>query len=77
MASQLGDALDTLEEASDTSAVIGRLLRRALDTIGDAVDTLTEDGPAEFTPLGEDFRQAGDSLYDAMSGLLEEMDGLK
>lgn len=76
LSSQLGDALDTLEEASDTSAVIGRLLRRALDTIGDAVDTLTEDGPAEFTPLGEDFRQAGDSLYDAMSGLLEEMDGL-
>lgn len=73
---QLGDALEELEDASDSAAIIGRLLRRALDTIGDAVDDLTANGPAEFTPLGEDFRQAGNGLYDAMGSLLDEMDGL-
>ncbi len=74
---QLENALDGLQDASGTSAAIGRLMRRSFDVIGRAVDGLTRDGPAEFTPLGEDFRQSSDSLFDALSGLSGEMDGLQ
>ena len=72
----LGGALEDLEDASNSAAAIGRLLRRALDTIGDAVDDLTANGPAEFTPLGEEFRQSGDSLYESLNSLFDEMEGL-
>ena len=76
LSGELEDALEELQGAANSSAAIGRLLDRAFDTIGDAVDDLTADGPAEFTPLGEEFRQASDSLYSSMSGLFDEMEGL-
>ena len=76
LSSHLGSALEELEDASDSSAAIGRLLRRALDTIGSAVDDLTANGPAEFTPLGEEFRQTGDSLYGSLNSLFDELEGL-
>lgn len=74
---QLGNALAELQDAAGTSGAIGRGLHRAFDTIGGAVDDLTRDGPTEFTPLGEDFRLSGDSLFSALSGLSDEMDGLR
>ena len=76
LAKKLRDALGGLQDAAGSSTDIGRLLRRALNTIGGAVDSLTGDGPSEFTPLGEDFRAASDSLYDALGGLSGEMEGL-
>ena len=77
LSGHLGDALEEFEDAASSSAAIGRLMRRSLDTIGDAVDLLTADGPAEFTPLGDDFRQASGGLFDALSGLSNEMEGLR
>lgn len=76
LAQKLQDALEDLQNAAGGSAIIGRRLRRALDTIGGAVDDLTGGGPAEFTPLGEGFREASDSLYDALGGLSGEMEEL-
>ena len=74
---KLEDVLAELQDAAGSSASIGRLLRRAMDAIGGAVDELTREGPAQFTPLGEDFRQAGDGLFDALAGLSGEMEGLR
>lgn len=76
LSKKLGDALGDLQDMSSSSAAIGRLLRRAFDAIGDGVDILTRDGPAEFIPLGDGFRQASDGLYDALGGLSDEMAGL-
>lgn len=73
---RLGDALRELREASSSSAAIGRLLYSAFRTIRGAVDDLTGNGPAAFSPLGADFREAGDSLYDAAAGLSGEMESL-
>lgn len=72
----LGDALNRMQEAADNAASIGGLLWGAFDKIGNAIDSLTGSGPAAFKPLGEDFRQASDSLYDAMSGLSGELSSL-
>ena len=77
LSGELESALKELQGASTSSAAIGRLLRRAFDRIGDAVDGLTRDGPAEFTPLGEEFSQAGDSLFDSLAGLSAEMGQLR
>ena len=76
LSNHLGDALEELEDASDSAALIGRLLRQSMDTLGDAVDGLTANGPAQFTPLGEGFRLSGDSLYQSLNGLFDEMEGL-
>lgn len=73
---KLRDALEQLQDVSASSASIGRLLHSAFRTISDAVDSLTGDGPVEFSPLGEDIRTAGDGLYDAMAGLSGEMKSL-
>lgn len=77
LSGKLRETLEELQGASDSSAAIGRLLRRAFDTIGGAVDDLTRDGPVEFTPLGEDFRQASGGLFDALAGLSGEMKELR
>lgn len=69
----LKDVLDELQGASGSSAAIGRLLRRAFDAIGGAVDDLTRDGPAEFIPLGDGFHQDSGGLFDALGGLSGEM----
>lgn len=73
---KLGQALRDLRDVSTSAGVIGRLLRDAFQTIGKALDGLTENGPVEFSPLGDEVRQAGDSLYDAMAGLSGEMETL-
>lgn len=70
------DALEDLRDAADSSAAIGRLLESAFDAIGDEVDQLTRNGPAQFTNLGEAAREASDSLYDALGGLSSEMEEL-
>ena len=74
---QLGRALDRLEDVSRSAAAIGRLMRDAFRTIGDAVEDLTAEGPVRLSPLGSGFREAGDGLYDALSGLTDEMDALR
>lgn len=76
LSGRLGEALDRLRDVSDSSAAIGTLLRRAFDTISGAVSDLTAKGPTQFTPLGDSFRQDSDGLFDALSGLSGEMEGL-
>lgn len=76
LSGQLRDVLEELQDATGTSSAIGRLMHRSFDTIGKAVDDLTRNGPTEFTPLGEDFRQSSDGLFNALSGLSDEMEGL-
>ena len=73
---QLKEALGQLQEVSGASADIGRLLRGAFRTVSGAVDGLTGGGPVQFTPIGTDIREAGDSLYDAMACLSGEMESL-
>ena len=76
MSGRLGDALEDLQDAANSSAAIGRLLKSAFRSIGDGVDQLTRSGPAQFTNLGEEAREASESLYDALGGLSGEMEEL-
>ena len=76
LSDRLGDALEDLRNASNSSAAVGRLLESAFDAIGDGVDQLTRNGPPQFTQLGEAAREASDSLFDALGGLNDEMEGL-
>ena len=76
LSGQLSDVLRELQGASGSAGSIGRLLERAFDTIGDGVEELTREGPTQFTPLGEEAREASDGLFSALSGLSGEMEGL-
>ena len=69
-------ALERFKGASDSTAAIGSLAGRAFDTISGAVKELTSKGPVSFIPLGDQFRQASDGLFDALGGLSGEMDAL-
>lgn len=76
MSNQLGNALEDLQDAANSSASIGRLLKSAFQAISSGVDQLTSSGPARFISLGEEAREAGDSLYSALNGLSGEMETL-
>lgn len=76
LSDRLGDAFGDLRHAAGSSADIGRLLESAFQAIGGGVDQLTQGGPAQFTGLGQEAREAGDSLYDALGGLSVEMEEL-
>lgn len=76
MSGQLGNALEGLQDAANSSAAIGRLLNSAFRAIGDGVDQLTRSGPAQFTNLGDEAREAGEELFDALGGLSGEMEQL-
>lgn len=73
LAGELGDALEELGKVSDSAASIGELLSGAFHTAEEVVEELTAEGPRKFTPLGEEAREAGDSLFSSLSGLSEEM----
>lgn len=76
MSDRLGDAAADLQDMSGSSAAVGRLLSSAFDAIGDGVDQLTGSGPARFTNLGEEAREASEDLYGALGGLSGEMEEL-
>lgn len=73
---KLGEALGKLQIVSDSAADMGTLLRRAFDTVSGAVSAFTAKGPTRFTPLGDGFREDSGGLFDALSGLSGEMEGL-
>lgn len=76
ISSQLKAALEQFKNASDSTGSIGTLASRAFDTLSRALKDFTAKGPAEFSPLGDGFRQDSGGLFDALSGLSGEMDGL-
>lgn len=72
----MGDAIDALRGASNITAGIGGRLENAFEAMGGAVDELRRDGPVTLRPLGDSFREDGDGLYDAVTSLSKEMEGL-
>lgn len=69
-------ALEKLRSASDLLSDAGKSLQSAFSAIGEAVDTLTENGPREFLLLGENFRKSGDSLYESVSAISDDVEAL-
>ena len=71
MPGSLGDALE------QDAAYIGDSLESAFRTMGDVASGLAEDGPVEFATLGEDYRAAGESLFDSLGSLSGQMTDLR
>ena len=72
----LGEALDRLKDMSGASAQAGKLLSSAFSTMSEVTDTLTEDGPRTFTPLGDKAQESTDSLYGSLNSLSGELEAL-
>ncbi len=72
----LGEALDRLKDMSGSSAQAGKLLSSAFSTMSEVTDTLTEDGPRTFTPLGDKAQESTDSLYGSLNSLSGELEAL-
>lgn len=72
----VNNALDNFEDAADAASSIGKSLESAFTSFGDAVRVLTEDGPKEFLRLGDDFRNAGNTLQGSVSSITDDLEAL-
>ena len=75
-----GKLSTALEELADVSAIggsVSRKLESAFSAMSKAVERLTEDGPLELSPLGQEARDASDDLYASLSDLSDGMEELR
>lgn len=73
----LDSALEGLADASATGGAVSRKLKGAFSAMSSAVEKLTEDGPLELLPLGQEARDAGNDLYAALSDFSGGMEDLR
>ena len=73
----LGDALKKLGDTAALASGLSRRLAGAFDSLHDVVSGLAEDGPIEFTTLGQEVRDASDDLFGSLSDLSDEMQALQ
>jgi len=76
LSGQLGSAMRKLADAAALAAPVGRGLERAFAIARTVAEDLAQDGPTQFTPLGEAAREAGRGLFDSLSSLSQELEGL-
>ena len=80
-AQQLAESSDDLSKAmSDLISVggtVSRKLESAFSAMRKSVERLTEDGPLELSPLGQEARDASDDLYASLSDLSGSMEELR
>ena len=74
---ELSTALKQLSDASSAGGSVSRKLESAFSAMSRAVERLTEDGPLELTPLGQEARDAGDDLYASLSDLSGSLSELR
>lgn len=70
MTEGLSDGLKSLSYASED-------ISDALGDMKDIFEELSEEEPLEFVKLGDEFRSSGENLFDSLSGMSTELDGLK
>lgn len=73
----LEDALKKLGDTASLASGLSRRLESAFDALRGVVSDLAEDGPIEFTPLGQEVRDASDGLFGSLSDLSDEMQALQ
>lgn len=67
---KLTNALSSLSYANDD-------LGTAVEQMKDIIAELSEEKTLEFFKLGDDFRNAGENLFDSLSGISDELGGLR
>ena len=66
----LSDAISSLSYATDD-------IKTAIRGIKNIISDLSNEKPIEFVKLGYDFKIASENLFDSLSGISNEIDGLK
>lgn len=77
LSGELRGALEKLSDTASLASGLSRKLESAFGALHDVVSDLAEDGPIEFTPLGQEVRDAGDDLFASLSDLSDEMTALQ
>lgn len=73
----LSEGLEQLAGASTVGGAVSRKLESAFSAMSKAVERLTEDGPLELSPLGQEARDASDDLHASLSDLSDGMEELR
>lgn len=76
LSGQLGSAVRELADAVSLAAPVSRGLERAFGILKAVAGNLAEDGPTQFTSLGEGAREAGRGLFDSLTDLSGELEDL-
>lgn len=66
----LSDSINALSYAVDDIAL-------SVDSIKTIIEDLSNEEPLEFTKLGDETRETGRNVFDAVSGISDELNGLK
>lgn len=74
---ELSEMKNNLSEAMDYLSYATEDITDAVGGMRDIISDLADDEPTEFVKLGDDFRNSSEELFDSLSGISSEIDGLK
>lgn len=77
MEGELSEAKEKLTNAVSSLSYANDDLGTAVEQMNDIIEELSEEKTLEFVKLGDDFRNAGENLFDSLSGISEELSGLR
>ncbi len=72
----INNVLDKFKTAADATSAMGKTLQSSFTAFGGAVRELTEGGPKEFRILGDDFKNAGNTLHGAVIAITDNAEKL-
>lgn len=76
LSAKLRDAFEKLKPVASAGESAGRKLSNAFDKLKASVEELRKAGDVTFTPVDDDFRAAGDKLYDDLAAVSRGMEEL-
>lgn len=74
---ELSEAKDSLISGMDSLSYASEDIRTSLGDMQEILTDLANEKPLEFVKLGEDVKTANENLFDSLSGLSGELEGLK
>lgn len=77
MTDEVNSAKDAISAAMDSLGFAADDIKDAIAEIRDIISELTDDEPIEFIKLGDDFKEAGDNLFDSLTGISDSVSSLK
>ena len=77
ISAQLNKACDDLSDSLGSAAGAVDDIKAAVDSIKQIISDLSKEDSAQFVKLGDDFRTAGEKLFDSFAGISDAISGLK
>lgn len=77
MSDRINKMTDSIAEGTESLSYAAEDIADALGSMREIIDDLANEDTFELVKLGDDFREASDGVFDALTGISEELDGLR